>query len=91
MLVRYRYRLYPMPRQQQALARAFGCARVVFNDALRLREQCHVAGENINDSQVQHRVITLAKRTPGREWLSEVSSAALVESLPFMAGRTSND
>jgi len=32
--LRYNYRLYPGPGQRQALARAFGCARVVFNDAL---------------------------------------------------------
>ena len=28
MQVRYRYRIYPSPGQQQALARVFGCARV---------------------------------------------------------------
>jgi putative transposase len=33
---RYRFRLYPHPHQQVALARAFGCARVVWNDALAL-------------------------------------------------------
>ena len=33
MLVRYRYRIDPTPTQRQALARAFGCARVVSNDA----------------------------------------------------------
>ena len=42
--LRYSYRLYPTPGQRSALARAFGCARVVFNDALRLREQAHEAG-----------------------------------------------
>lgn len=31
MLLRYRYRLYPDAPQRDALARAFGCARVVFN------------------------------------------------------------
>jgi hypothetical protein len=31
--LRYNYRLYPTPGQRIALARAFGCARVVFNDA----------------------------------------------------------
>jgi putative transposase len=60
--VRYRYRIYPSPSQQQALARAFGCARVVFNDCLRLRDGCHAAGEMVSDSEVQRRVITLAKR-----------------------------
>jgi putative transposase len=79
MQVRYRYRLYPTPAQQQALARAFGCARVVYNDCLRVREECHARGEKISDAEVQHRVITLAKLTPERAWLRDVSSVALVQ------------
>jgi putative transposase len=78
-LARYRYRIYPDPAQRQSLARAFGCARVVFNDALRVREEAHAAGEKIGDSEVQRRVITLAKATPEREWLGEVASVALVQ------------
>jgi putative transposase len=77
--VRYRYRLYPAPAQQQALARAFGCARVVYNDCLRLREECHAEGEKISDTEVQRHVITLAKRTPERAWLGEVASVVLVQ------------
>src|SRR5665213_1974400 len=33
-LAGYRYRAYPTPGQAAMLARTFGCARVVFNDAL---------------------------------------------------------
>jgi transposase len=62
--VRYRYRIYPTPRQQQALARVFGCARVVYNDCLRVRDEVYAAGEKITDTEVQRRVITLAKATP---------------------------
>jgi hypothetical protein len=62
-----------------ALAQAFGCARVVYNDALRLREQCLAAGEKVSSSEVQRRVITLARLTPERAWLSEVPSVALVQ------------
>ena len=79
MQVRYRYRLYPSPGQQQALSRVFGCARVVYNDCLVLRDACHAAGEKISDTEVQRRVITLAKRTPERAWLGEVASVALVQ------------
>jgi putative transposase len=61
------------------LARTFGCARVVFNDALRLREEAHGAGEKISDTEVQRRVIALAKATPERAWLGEVASVALVQ------------
>jgi putative transposase len=78
-LVRYRYRIYPTPRQRQALARACGCARVVYNDYLKLRDDCHAAGETITDTEVQRRVVTLAKRTPERVWLSEVASVVLVQ------------
>jgi len=78
-LVRYRYRLYPSPGQRQCLARVFGCARVVYNDCLRLREECHTAGEKISDTEVQRYVITRAKLTPEREWLAEAPSVALVQ------------
>ena len=77
--IRYRYRIYPSPGQQQALARVFGCARVVYNDCLRLREACHTAGEKISDTEVQRRVITLAKLTQERAWLGEVASVPLVQ------------
>jgi putative transposase len=77
--VRYRYRIYPSPGQQQALARVFGCARVVYNDCLRLRDGAHADGEKISDTEVQRRAITLAKQTPERAWLGEVASVALVQ------------
>jgi len=77
--IRYRYRIYPSPGQRQALARTFGCARVVYNDCLRLRDTCHAAGEKISDTEVQRRVVTLAKQTPERAWLGEVASVALVQ------------
>jgi putative transposase len=78
-LVRYRYRLYPSAGQRQALARVFGCARVVYNDSLRLREQCHAAGEKLSDSEVQRRVITVAKLTAERQWLATAPPVALVQ------------
>jgi putative transposase len=79
MLVRYRYRIEPTAAQRQALARAFGCARVVFNDTLIERQRAYQAGEKLSDSEVQRRVITLAKSTPQRAWLAEVASVALVQ------------
>jgi putative transposase len=79
MLVRYRYRINPTGAQRQALARACGCARVVYNDALAERRRAYQAVERISDTEVQHRVITRAKRTPERAWLSEVASVALVQ------------
>jgi IS605 OrfB family transposase len=82
MRLRYRYRLDPTPAQRQALARAFGCARVVYNDALRLRQDAHKAGlPFIGDTELQHQVLTMAKRTPERAWLGDVSAVILQQSL----------
>ena len=78
-LVRYRFRVYPTPDQVRGLARTFGCARVVYNDCLRLRQDARAAGEKLSDTEVQRRVVTLAKATPEREWLGEVASVALVQ------------
>jgi putative transposase len=82
MQLRYQYRLNPTPGQRIALAQAFGCARVVYNDGLRIRRDAHAAGlPYIKDTDLQKQVITAAKRTPGREWLGEVSSVVLVQAL----------
>ncbi|WP_446220334.1 RNA-guided endonuclease InsQ/TnpB family protein [Micromonospora sp. IBHARD004] len=82
MQLRYNYRVYPTPAQQVALARAFGCARVVFNDGLRARQQAREAGEAyLSDGELSKRVITQAKRTPEREWLGGVSAVVLQQAL----------
>jgi putative transposase len=82
MQLRYNFRLDPTPGQRTALAQAFGCARVVFNDGLRVRQEAHAAGlPYIKDTDLQKQVITAAKRAPEREWLGEVSSVVLVQAL----------
>jgi len=79
--LRYNFRLYPTSGQQQALARAFGCARVVFNDALRARQQAHAAGlPHITDAELSAR-LTAAKAAPERAWLSDVSAVVLQQAL----------
>src|SRR5688500_13674724 len=79
--MRYRYRIEPTPAQRQMLARVFGCCRVVFNDALRIRDEAYRIGLKLSDSEIQRRVITQAKTTADRAWLSDVSSVALVQSV----------
>ncbi|MFY1677088.1 MULTISPECIES: helix-turn-helix domain-containing protein [unclassified Streptomyces] len=82
MQLRYNYRLYPTAGQRKELAKAFGCARVVFNDALRARRETHAAGlPYIKDTDLQKQVITAAKRTEERGRLAEVSSVVLVQAL----------
>ncbi len=81
MLLRYNYRLYPTPGQRQALAQAFGCARVVFNDALRARQQAHAARLPYpSDAELSAR-LTAAKATSERAWLGEVSAVVLQQAL----------
>ncbi|WP_433261418.1 RNA-guided endonuclease InsQ/TnpB family protein [Micromonospora vinacea] len=80
-LLRFNYRVYPTSGQQQALARAFGCARVVFNDGLRVRQQAREAGlAYVTDAELS-RQVTAAKLTPERAWLGEVSSVVLQQAL----------
>jgi putative transposase len=79
--MRYRYRIEPTLPQQWMLARVFGCCRVVFNDALRVRGEAWRAGIKLSDSEIQRKVITQAKGTDERGWLTEVPSVALVQSV----------
>ncbi|HEX5294799.1 MAG TPA: transposase, partial [Streptosporangiaceae bacterium] len=81
MQLRYNYRLYPAPGQRLALARSFGCARVVFNDALAVRREAHAAGlPYIPDKELSAR-LTAAKAAPERAWLGEVSAVVLQQAL----------
>jgi transposase len=81
MQLRYNYRLYPTPGQCAALARAFGCARVVFNDALRARQDAHAAGlPYLTDAELSA-WLTAAKASPERAWLGEVSAVVLQQAL----------
>ncbi|MEU3194551.1 helix-turn-helix domain-containing protein, partial [Streptomyces sp. NPDC006992] len=66
MQLRYSFRLYPGAGQRMALARAFGCARVVFNDALRIREEARTAGLPFVSSGELSKRLTASKKTPER-------------------------
>ncbi|MEV8090491.1 RNA-guided endonuclease InsQ/TnpB family protein [Streptomyces nigra] len=82
MQLRYAFRLYPESGQRTALAGAFGCARVVFNDAVRAREQARAAREPFpTAAALSRQLITQAKDTPQRSWLGEVSAVVLQQSL----------
>ncbi|WP_264653282.1 RNA-guided endonuclease InsQ/TnpB family protein [Actinoplanes cyaneus] len=80
--LRYNYRITPDAVQRTALAQAFGCARVVYNDGLKLRQQAREAGEKyICDGDLSKLVITAAKATEPRAWLGEVSAVVLQQAL----------
>ncbi|WP_405147453.1 transposase [Sphaerisporangium sp. NBC_01403] len=82
MKLRYNYRLYPDAPQREMLAKTFGCARVVWNDAVAARKAARRAGLGfIGDAEIQRLVLTAAKKTPERAWLGEVSSVVLQQSV----------
>jgi putative transposase len=69
----YKYRFYPTDRQKRVLARTFGCARFVYNWALRLRTDAYFQhGEKLYAHDLSARLTTL-KRQPDYAWLAEVS------------------
>ncbi|MFD4462131.1 RNA-guided endonuclease InsQ/TnpB family protein [Nocardia sp. NPDC058480] len=80
MQLRYNFRLYPTVGQQQSLAQAFGCARVVFNDALAIRQQAFREGRRVTDAELS-KLLTESKKTPQRLWLAEVSAVVLQQAL----------
>lgn len=56
----------------------FGCVRVVWNDALGL---CKQSEKKPKSAELQKLVITQAKKTEARTWLSEVSNIPLQQSI----------
>lgn len=81
MKARYSYRIYPTPTQARSLAKAFGCARVVWNDALAIVKSTPEGERWPSNGELQKLVITQAKRTVERAWLAEVSNIPLQQSV----------
>ncbi len=77
MKARYQYRFYPTDQQRQSLAQLFGCVRVVWNDALALCKQA----EKLPGYNKLSGLLTQAKKTESRQWLNNVSSVPLQQSL----------
>jgi len=77
----YRYRFYPTSEQAIVLARTFGCARFVYNWALRLRTDAYYErGERISYADTSA-ALTALKHKPETAWLSEVSSVPTQQAL----------
>lgn len=78
-LKRYRYRAYPTGEQARMLARTFGSCRVVFNDFITERDRLYRAGlhREVSFTETARLVTAIAKTTPERAWLAEVSAVPL--------------
>ena len=81
MKARYNYRIYPQSQQQTKLAQAFGCGRVVWNDALAIVKATPEGEKWPSMGDIKKQVTTQAKKTPERCWLTEVSSVVLQSSV----------
>ena len=78
MKARYQHRIYPTNQQRQSLAQLFGCVRVVWNDAIAI---CKQSLKKPSSAELQKVVITGAKQSEERAWLSEVSVVTLQQSV----------
>lgn len=91
----YRYRCYPTPSQAAVLARTFGCARFVYNWALRVRTDAYYERQERISYQDASAALTTLKQQPETVWLNEVSSVPIQQALRhletafrnFFAGR----
>ena len=81
MKARYQYRIYPTQQQVKGLNQLFGCCRVVYNDALAIIKAIPKGEKWPSNADLQKIVLTQAKKTSEREWLANVSSRALQQSI----------
>lgn len=77
MKARYQYRFYPTDQQQVSLAHLFGCVRVVWNDTLAICKQA----DKLPGYNKLSALLTQSKKSEDREWLKNVSSVPLQQSL----------
>ena len=76
-----KFRFYPTPEQKFILARTFGSVRYIYNWALNMRtEGWYQRQERINYAKTSA-ALTKLKKQPELEWLNEVSSVPLQQSL----------
>jgi putative transposase len=79
---RYAFRAYPTGDQARALARLFGCCRLVYNRYIDRAREDHAAGIKYRGATAyQHEVLTRLKKHPDYTFLTEVSGVPLVQTV----------
>ncbi|MFM7580827.1 MAG: RNA-guided endonuclease InsQ/TnpB family protein [Microcystaceae cyanobacterium] len=92
----FRYRFYPTPEQESLLRRTLGCTRLIYNKALHFRTQAWYEEQNRVGYPETSSLLTEWKKQEDLDFLNEVSSVPLQQSLRhlqsafthFFAGRT---
>src|SRR5262245_28675649 len=77
----FKYRFFPTVEQATQLARTFGCARYVYNQALNYRSQAWQQEKKSINYHHTALKLTAWKQEPDKSFLSEVSSVVLQQSL----------
>ena len=84
----YKYRFYPNKTQKKMLAQTFGCVRFVYNWGLQDRKTAYEkTGKGIGYNETSKRLKELKLE---KEWLSDVSSVTLQQSLRHLDRAYSN-
>lgn len=77
----YKYRFYPTPEQEQNLAQTFGCVRFVYNRMLFYRQQAYYEHQEKLSYVDTAFLLTNLKNQDEYQWLNDVSSVPLQQSL----------
>lgn len=77
----FKYRFYPTDEQKILLAQTFGCVRFVYNEILRWRTDLYYEHKEKIDYDDACKKLTKLKKNPELQFLNEVSSVALQQSL----------
>ena len=77
----FKYRFFPTDEQAAQLAKTFGCARYVYNQALEYRTSAWRQEKKSIGYQATAAKLTEWKKEPEKAFLSEVSSVVLQQSL----------
>jgi len=77
----YKYRFYPTPEQDQLLAQTFGCVRFVYNSVLRYRTDAFYQRQEKIGFTGANAELSRMKKATETEFLNEVSSVPLQQSL----------
>lgn len=80
MLKAYKYRLYPIKKQEKQIQKTFGCCRFVYNQTLACRKDLYESKkESMNKVACNNYVNQVLKKE--YEWLKEVDKFALTNSV----------
>lgn len=77
----YRYRFYPTQEQESLLRRTFGCVRFVYNRALEARTEAWKSSHRTITYSDTSAMLTKWKKDPELDFLNDVSSVPLQQTL----------